>query len=216
MSDRATTVRAESVPGRFGLQAPTIPGIADRHPNAVHRMVLVIWSSHIGIATFMRAVDGGRAGAERLTWAPADGRKDLSSGPTPTAGRLFGTHPSAGAGRPLRPTDLSPRRGIGRRSFLRGAGVAGMSALLAACSIPGIRVTGFEPGQDESDDKTLDWANWPLYIDVPEGREQRSHHARRVPEADRHHRHIHRGRQRQRRVLRQDPAPTDRRRHDCR
>ena len=78
------------------------------------------------------------------------------------------THPSAGAARPLRPTDLSPRRGIGRRSFLRGAGVAGMSALLAACSIPGIRVTGFEPGQDESDDKTLDWANWPLYIDVPE------------------------------------------------
>ncbi len=44
-----------------------------------------------------------------------------------------------------------------------------MSALLAACSIPGIRVTGYQPVADRSDrDKTVDWANWPLYIDQPD------------------------------------------------
>ena len=59
--------------------------------------------------------------------------------------------------------------GFGRRTFLRGAGLAGSAAFLAACGIPGIRVTGYEPGPDLSDtDKTVDWANWPFYIDVAE------------------------------------------------
>ena len=63
---------------------------------------------------------------------------------------------------------MAPGRvGFGRRSFLRSAGLAGSAAFLAACGIPGIRVTGYEPGPDLSEtDKTVDWANWPFYIDV--------------------------------------------------
>ena len=47
--------------------------------------------------------------------------------------------------------------------------MAGAAALLTGCAIPGIRVAGYEPGPDLSDtDKTVDWANWPFYIDVAE------------------------------------------------
>lgn len=61
------------------------------------------------------------------------------------------------------------RAGFDRRTFLRGAGLTGSAAFLAACGIPGIRVTGYEPAADLSDtDKTVNWANWPFYIDVAE------------------------------------------------
>ncbi|WP_230313684.1 polyamine ABC transporter substrate-binding protein [Nakamurella alba] len=44
-----------------------------------------------------------------------------------------------------------------------------MSALLAACSIPGIGVSGYQPVTDTSaTDMTLNWANWPFYIDTPD------------------------------------------------
>jgi spermidine/putrescine transport system substrate-binding protein len=58
---------------------------------------------------------------------------------------------------------------FGRRSFLGGAGVAGTAAALAACGVPGIRVTGYAPVPDVSDtDRRLNWSNWPFYIDVAE------------------------------------------------
>jgi spermidine/putrescine transport system substrate-binding protein len=71
---------------------------------------------------------------------------------------------------PLRGRFDRPSAGrLGRRTFLRGAGLAGSAAFLAACGIPGIRVTGYEPGPDLSDtNKRIDWANWPFYIDVAE------------------------------------------------
>ena len=65
---------------------------------------------------------------------------------------------------------LDPLRGgLSRRSLLRGAGMAGAAALLSACSIPSVRVTGYVPVADTSGkDKTLNWSNWPFYIDVAE------------------------------------------------
>lgn len=77
---------------------------------------------------------------------------------------------SGRTGGPLRPGVR--QRGalpLDRRAFLRGAGLAGTAAALAACGVPGIRVSGYTPVPDVSDaDKTLNWSNWPFYIDVPE------------------------------------------------
>ncbi|WP_375423295.1 spermidine/putrescine ABC transporter substrate-binding protein [uncultured Friedmanniella sp.] len=66
------------------------------------------------------------------------------------------------------------RRGpVSRRSFLRGAGLAGAGlaagATLSGCGIPGIKVADYTPVKDTSaSDKTLNWSNWPFYIDVAE------------------------------------------------
>ena len=60
-------------------------------------------------------------------------------------------------------------RGFGRRSFLRGAGLVGTAAVLSACSVPGIKVTDYQSVPDTSDsDQTVNWSNWPFYIDVAE------------------------------------------------
>ncbi len=47
--------------------------------------------------------------------------------------------------------------------------MVGAAAGLAACSVPGIKVEGYQPVPDVSDsDKTVNWSNWPFYIDVAE------------------------------------------------
>jgi spermidine/putrescine transport system substrate-binding protein len=59
---------------------------------------------------------------------------------------------------------------ISRRGALRGAGLAGASALLAACGVSGSDQTkatqapGFWAGKTQAG--VLNFANWPLYIDV--------------------------------------------------
>jgi spermidine/putrescine transport system substrate-binding protein len=64
---------------------------------------------------------------------------------------------------------------LSRRSLLRGAGVLGAGALLAACGTSGTptnaagaptSATGPTPATDVSDtEKKVDWANWTLYLD---------------------------------------------------
>jgi spermidine/putrescine transport system substrate-binding protein len=59
-----------------------------------------------------------------------------------------------------------------RRSALRGAGVAGMSALLAACGVKGTTKSAAPPDEVKAfwDKQTkagvLNFANWPAYIDT--------------------------------------------------
>ncbi|MEU6946130.1 spermidine/putrescine ABC transporter substrate-binding protein [Streptomyces sp. NPDC046316] len=55
-----------------------------------------------------------------------------------------------------------------RRSVLRGMGGAGAAALLAGCGVPAAYVEPAQrAGRDLSArDRTLDFANWPLYIDT--------------------------------------------------
>ncbi|MGW2019519.1 ABC transporter substrate-binding protein [Streptomyces sp. NPDC001927] len=57
---------------------------------------------------------------------------------------------------------------MSRRSLLRGIGGAGAVALLAGCGVPAAYVEpGRRAGRDLSArDRTLDFANWPLYIDT--------------------------------------------------
>jgi spermidine/putrescine transport system substrate-binding protein len=59
---------------------------------------------------------------------------------------------------------------VSRRGMLRGAGVAGLSALLAACGVSGTKKANeaAAPGFWASQKKAglLDFANWPLYMDV--------------------------------------------------
>ncbi|MFJ3580688.1 PotD/PotF family extracellular solute-binding protein [Streptomyces sp. NPDC090127] len=57
---------------------------------------------------------------------------------------------------------------MSRRSLLRGMGGAGAVALLAGCGVPAAYVEpGRRAGRDLSArDRTLDFANWPLYIDT--------------------------------------------------
>jgi spermidine/putrescine transport system substrate-binding protein len=74
-----------------------------------------------------------------------------------------------------RPVDPALLRGmtmprISRRSALRGAGLLGASALLAACGVEGSseqeapQAPGFWASQTKAG--TLDFANWPLYMDT--------------------------------------------------
>ncbi|WP_017235906.1 polyamine ABC transporter substrate-binding protein [Streptomyces sp. SS] len=57
---------------------------------------------------------------------------------------------------------------MSRRSLLRGAGGVGAAALLAGCGVPPAYVDeGERAGRDLSArDRTVDFANWPLYIDT--------------------------------------------------
>lgn len=57
---------------------------------------------------------------------------------------------------------------VSRRSLLRGAGGVGAAALLAGCGVPAAYVDeGDRAGRDLSArDRTVDFANWPLYIDT--------------------------------------------------
>ncbi|MFE0702816.1 spermidine/putrescine ABC transporter substrate-binding protein [Streptomyces sp. NPDC058872] len=57
---------------------------------------------------------------------------------------------------------------MSRRSLLRGFGAAGAGALLAGCGVPAAYIdAGDRAGRDLSArDRTLDFANWPLYIDT--------------------------------------------------
>ncbi|MER7959015.1 extracellular solute-binding protein [Streptomyces sp. NPDC096030] len=57
---------------------------------------------------------------------------------------------------------------MSRRSVLRGMGGVGAAALLAGCGVPAAYVEpGERAGRDLSArDRTLDFANWPLYIDT--------------------------------------------------
>jgi spermidine/putrescine transport system substrate-binding protein len=76
-----------------------------------------------------------------------------------------------------RPIDPALLRGltmprISRRSALRGAGLVGASAFLAACGVQGTndsgdkapQASGFWAGKTKAG--VLNFANWPLYIDV--------------------------------------------------
>jgi spermidine/putrescine transport system substrate-binding protein len=74
-----------------------------------------------------------------------------------------------------RPVDPALLRGmtmprISRRSALRGAGLLGASAVLAACGVSGTseeeapQASGFWASQTKAG--TLDFANWPLYMDT--------------------------------------------------
>lgn len=57
---------------------------------------------------------------------------------------------------------------VSRRSLLRGAGGVGAAALLAGCGVPAAYVDEDDrAGRDLSArDRTVDFANWPLYIDA--------------------------------------------------
>ena len=63
---------------------------------------------------------------------------------------------------------------VSRRRVLQAAGLGGAAALAAACGAGGADVDGDSTGpavagsaEDKSDtDKTLNWSNWPLYIDI--------------------------------------------------
>ncbi|MCT4354123.1 spermidine/putrescine ABC transporter substrate-binding protein [Streptomyces sp. Je 1-79] len=57
---------------------------------------------------------------------------------------------------------------MSRRSLLRGMGGVGAGAVLAGCGVPAAYVEpGERAGRDLSArDRTLDFANWPLYIDT--------------------------------------------------
>jgi spermidine/putrescine transport system substrate-binding protein len=74
-----------------------------------------------------------------------------------------------------RPLDPALLRGmtmprISRRSALRGAGLLGASAVLAACGVEGSndeaapQASGFWDGKTQAG--VLDFANWPLYMDT--------------------------------------------------
>ena len=79
---------------------------------------------------------------------------------------MSGSSTRSGPGPGLR---LQGRSALDRRTFLRGAALAGTAGALAACGVPGIRVTDYAPVPDVSDtDRRLNWSNWPFYIDVAE------------------------------------------------
>jgi spermidine/putrescine transport system substrate-binding protein len=76
-----------------------------------------------------------------------------------------------------RPIDPALLRGlalprISRRAALRGGGLVGASALLAACGVQGTNDSGGQAPQasgfwaDKTKAGVLNFANWPLYIDV--------------------------------------------------
>jgi spermidine/putrescine transport system substrate-binding protein len=65
---------------------------------------------------------------------------------------------------------------LSRRRFIEGAAGAGLAGLLAACGVGGTKGTGAGANVDwdsfwakQKRQGTLDWANWPLYIDTSHG-----------------------------------------------
>lgn len=84
--------------------------------------------------------------------------------------------------KPTIPPALLGRAALSRRNLLRGAGLAGTAAFLAACGIKGTDDTGTSGTSDTSGapssdsgstdlsdtDKTVNWSNWPDYLDVDE------------------------------------------------
>jgi spermidine/putrescine transport system substrate-binding protein len=83
------------------------------------------------------------------------------------------------AGQPAFLRGLTEPR-LSRRQFLRSAAAAGAglsaASLLSACGISGTRDTGWEAGfnwddwwKQQQKSGTLDFANWPLYIDQSHG-----------------------------------------------
>ena len=75
-------------------------------------------------------------------------------------------------------SNLTPiGRGVTRRRFLQGTGMAGLGAFIAACSSPGTSgAPSSEPtsgppettAPDATPSDVLNFANWPLYIDTDE------------------------------------------------
>lgn len=82
--------------------------------------------------------------------------------------------------KPILPAALMGRSAFTRRSMIRGAGLAGTAAFLAACGIQGTddatsgddaaagdTAAADAPAEDLSDtEKKLVWSNWPEYLDV--------------------------------------------------
>jgi spermidine/putrescine transport system substrate-binding protein len=72
--------------------------------------------------------------------------------------------------RDLPPLTLPLLRGtLSRRTFFRGAGAAGLAALLAACgtAAQAPKSSKERAAEDKSDsEKVVNWSNWPEYIDV--------------------------------------------------
>ena len=74
---------------------------------------------------------------------------------------------------PLAP-ELRPlvRAQLSRRGALRGAGLAGLGALLAACGTSGAPATGDATSSSGegggSGDRVVNWAHWTLYLDYDE------------------------------------------------
>lgn len=64
---------------------------------------------------------------------------------------------------------------MSRRSLLRALGAAPAGAALAGCGVPAAFVEpGDRSGPDSSDsDRSLHFANWPLYIDTDDEDESR-------------------------------------------
>lgn len=64
---------------------------------------------------------------------------------------------------------------LSRRSVLRGFGLAGLLAAASACGVPPAHIAAADrAARDRSaQDRTLNFANWPLYIDVDEKNAQR-------------------------------------------
>ncbi|MFM8353206.1 MAG: extracellular solute-binding protein, partial [Actinomycetales bacterium] len=59
------------------------------------------------------------------------------------------------------------RSSISRRRLLQAAGVTGVALAAAACGTGASTAGEAASAEDRSDsDKTLNWSNWPLYIDV--------------------------------------------------
>lgn len=85
--------------------------------------------------------------------------------------------PHARLSLPARRT-LAVPSAVSRRAFLRTAGAGGltlgMAALLAACGTPAQKGTQGAAAEDLSDkDKTLNFSNWPLYIDYSDDEQSR-------------------------------------------
>ncbi|MFF5448346.1 PotD/PotF family extracellular solute-binding protein [Streptomyces sp. NPDC012888] len=68
-----------------------------------------------------------------------------------------------------------PQLPLSRRSVLRGLGAAGLAATLTGCGVPAAYVPeGRRGGPDRSArDRSVDFANWPMYIDSDEEDETR-------------------------------------------
>ena len=106
---------------------------------------------------------------------------------------------------------------LSRRQLLRsagtGAGALGVGAFLAACGVKGATTSsGSTPAggvgtaawwAKQKLHHTVNFANWPYYIDVLKGKHPSLEH---FTQHDRHPGQLHRADQRQRAVLRQDPA----------